>query len=512
MTAQTDSSKTYYSLDKIRWVNPWLSGGNNMAGMVLNDDIFKGFNAFSDANLSARFTTGNLRNIYDPESEISGAFDIDSYSRLGKVFLRGRFGYEYDYNYASRWRGLLNPYETPFMMADSIPGNLSMEMYRMEAGIGIPLSRHFALGVDIKYDVGLMAKHKDLRNKNTYMNFDISPGFIYNGKSVKAGLNLGYIRNTEKIEYVQIDQNTDKYLFSLYGLWLNYSTGFSSAETSRLKENSTFYGAAQIDLSFGDVRIFDVFRADYLIGKQGETGYNGLNHGEIHQLTYSNSLTFLYGMRHRVKFDFTSYRMTGYKFLQRQELNPSSNIRVWVSYGGPINCYIRNYHSEDVNYTFRMAHSITDIRWEGTIGFKNLSTNHKYKEHPLNFSQNLNIREVYLHFTKYWRTGRSMFDLAPGISYSFTDGTENLITNVETGEEVEGQEGWQLTEELYEEFQYWKAPKINAGIGFRYGYILNQDKGLDLNIALKYNIQGATEGVRINAFRHYATLSVGLTF
>lgn len=511
LSAQSDSTKAFYTMDRIHWLNPWLSTGN-MAGMVLNDEIFKNFTAFSDADISAEYTTGNLHNIYDPKSNLNGTFNIDSYSKLGKVFLRGNFSFGYDYGYDSRWRGLLNPYETPFMMADSIPGNTSLEMYKMSAGIGIPLNNGFSLGVDVRYDVGLLAKHRDLRNKNTYMNFDISPSFMYSGKKVKAGLNLGYIRNTEKIDYEQIDQNSDNYLFDLYGLWLYHSTGFSSAETSRMKENTSFYGAAQLDLIFGDFRIFDNFRAEYMDGTQGETGYNNLRHGDTRQMTYSNSLMLQYGLRHRLNAEFATYRMLGDKYLQRQELDPSSNVRIWKSYGGPINCFTRDYTAADISYTYREAISATDIRWEGTMGFKHTSINQKYKEYPYTFHQDLTINEVYLKFAKYWVINRSMVDLTPAVSYSFADGTPDRITNEETGEIITGEEGWQLLLPLAEEYHFWKSCKFSAGMNLRYGYILNREKGLDLNINLHYKIIGATEGLRKNAFRHFAGLSVGLTF
>lgn len=510
LSAQSESQKSLFTLDRLPWINPWLTT-DNMSGMTLNDDIFKGFTAFSDATLSARLQSGSLKNIYDPRSTITGAFNIDSYSKLGKVFLYGRFGYDYSHMEESRWRGLIDPYETPFMMADSIPGNISLEMYKMEAGIGIPLGK-FSIGVDVRYDVGLMAKHKDLRNKNTYMNFDISPGIMYRGETVKAGLNLGYIRNTEKIEYSQVDKNSEKYMFDLYGLWLYHSTGFSSAETSRMKENSSVYGAVQLDLIFGKFRIFNNFRAEYLSGLQGETKYNNLIHGETHKLTYSNSLTLQYGLRHRIVADFSSYRMTGDKFLQRQELDPASNVRIWVSYGGPVNCYVRNYRSEDISYTYRMAYSPTDISWEGTVGFRNYSTDHKYKEHPINFAQNLDIYEAYLRFAKYWVIKKSMIDFAPMLGYSFAGGDADRITNVESGEELPMDGNLQLLDQLWEEYNFWQAPKFSAGIHLRYGYMLNKEKGLNLNIKLNYNISGATGGVCKNTYRHYTGLSIGLTF
>lgn len=505
------SSKGLYTLDKIHWVNPWL-GTENMSGMVLNDTIFKDFNAFADASLSAKYEIGELKNIYDPSSTVTGAFNVDSYSRLGKVFLYGKFGYDYSYSTGSRWRGLINPYESPFMMADSIPGNMSLEMYNMEAGIGIPLGKGFSAGLDFSYNVGIMAKHRDLRNKNTYMDFVIAPGFMYTGKKVSGGLSLGYNRNTERIEYKQIDSSTEKYIFSLYGMWLFSSSGFASAETMRRKENSGYFASLQLDVILGKFRLFNSFRADYKDGMQTETGYNNLIHGQIRQLTYSDRLILQYGLNHRLKADVSFYTMLGYKYLQRQELDPDSNVRIWVSYGGPINNYIRNFSSMDIDYTYRRALSMTDIRWESSIGFRHMNIDNTYKEAPIKFLQDLRSYEGYLKFAKYFKNGNSLFDVIPEVSYSWAEGTPDDIINVETGEMLEKNAQWQMLDQLMEEFNFWKASKVSAGLGFKYTYILDPEKGTDIYAKTSYNIRMAVDNGLEKMCRHNALFTIGFTF
>lgn len=511
LCGQEVSSKSYVTIDKLPWANPWLFSGN-MSGMVMNETVFNDYSAFADASLSADYEFGKLKNVYDPESNLTGAFNIDSYSKLGKVFLYGRFGYNYTHSTGSRWRGLINPYETPFMMADTIPGNLSLEIYDMEAGIGIPLGRGFAVGVDISYKADIMAKHKDLRNKNTYMDFVISPGVMYEGKNISGGLNLGYSRNTEKIEYKQIDMSSEKYLFSLYGMWLYSSNGFSSAETSRRKENSSYFGSIQLDVNIGKFRLFDSFRADYTYGIQTETGYNNLIHGQINRMTYSNFLVLQYGLNHRIKADISFYTMLGDKYLQREELDPDSNVRVWVSYGSPINCFVRNLSTMDIDYTYRRAFSVTDIRWESSLGFRHLNVDNKYKEAPINFLQDIKIYEGYLRFSKYFRVKRSIIDITPEVSYSWSEGTPNDIINIETDEVLEDNPQWQLLEPLYGEYSFWKASKVSAGLQAKYAYILNPEKGTDIYTKINFNARIGLDSGFHSLYRCLGQLSVGFTF
>ena len=208
-----------------------LSGAQerNAARLVLEDTTFV------DVSLGVVGETGVLKDVFAPDWQAGGALDASSRRKLGQVQLYGHFGYGYDYGQGSTWRGWIDPYETPFMLADSIPGSLSLERYTMEAGVGIPLGGGWAAGVDVAYDVALMAKHKDLRNKNTAMTFRIAPGVQWQGESFGLGFDLGYERATERVEYLQVSSNVENVLFDLYGLWVGRSMDFSSAYTRRMK-------------------------------------------------------------------------------------------------------------------------------------------------------------------------------------------------------------------------------------------------------------------------------------
>ena len=93
----------------------------NAARLVLTDT------SYVDVSLGVSGETGRLRDVYMPASALQGTLDASSRQKLGKVSLYGHFGYGYEYATGSTWRGWINPLETPFMLADSIPGNLSLE-------------------------------------------------------------------------------------------------------------------------------------------------------------------------------------------------------------------------------------------------------------------------------------------------------------------------------------------------------------------------------------------------
>lgn len=490
------AQKQDYTTEKLEWINPWLTT-SNASGMVFNDLFLDEINSFTDGTLSGYYRSGELKNLYDPESTMGANFNIGSYLKLGKAYLKGGFEYDYSQSRNSTWRGWYDPYCSPFMVADSIPGNLSIEEYRMGTAIAYPVSDKVSLGIDMKYNVGIMAKHKDLRNKNTLMTFEINPSMMYRGNNFNIGFNLGYKRSTEKVEYEQIDSSTEKYLFSIYGLWIYYSTGYSSAETKRENLTSGFNGSITADATFGSVRILNDFIADYSTAMQTETGYNNLIHGQTNKLSFSDRLTLIIYPKHRINLSADFYTMVGNRFLQRQELDPQSNIRVWVTYGGPINYYYRSYRSEELSYTYRQAKSLTDVKWELTAGVRDMAVSHKYKETPLTFRQNLTTREGFLKYTHYIPFKDSRLDISPALSYSFSNGLMN--------DTADGQNKWQLEKELVQEYSFWQAPKIKGGIDIRYAFKV-------LSVRANYQCAIAAGGDLKGLKRHYASIALGFTF
>jgi len=517
-SAGAQNDKALYTFDRMEWVNPWL-GTANAAGLsgnsvFLNDTL----RSFNDAYLKGTIAAGGMKNIYDPETGLCANLGIDSYMKLGRTFLHGRVDFKYDYGTAYRWRGMVNPYEMPFMMADSIPGSISNEIYSLEAGIGIPLKNGWSVGVDAAYDASILAKHKDLRNKNTYMEFDITPGVAYSGRNFQFGLNLGYLRNTENIEYKQVDGSTEKYLFDLYGMWLYKSTGFTSAEQKRYKLRNEYYGGFQIGASAGIVRIFNDFEVRYTDASQTENGYNNLRYGDVSKLTYSDDLSLFVGMRHRVRISASGYRMNGYRFLQREELDPYSKVRRWVTYGDPVFCYDRNVLDGEISYTFRRVRVVNvtsdgvsafDIDWEITGGACARSMTQNYYENPVQFSQKYAWVEPFVRFSKYWKKGANLIDFTPEVRYASMVG-DCVMNEVFTGGAVEGESPWQLTGPLAEEYGFFASNRFGASLSLRYARILK--KSSTVYVKGSYQLIDVTDGAMKGECRHYGNITIGYTF
>lgn len=494
------AQKNNYTFERLEWINPWLTTSNS-SGLGLNESFLSGTSAITQGAIQGDYSFGSLQNVYDPEASFGGNFDIGSYLKLGKSYLKGSFGYGYNHSQNSRFRGWIDPYQSPFMVADSIPGSVSLEQYIMGVKFSRPIGKSVFLGLGADYNVGIMAKHRDLRNKNTLMDFAITPSFMFHSRNFNLGFDFTYNRKNETVEYKQEDTSTEKYLFDISGLWYYHSAGFSSAETSRESIASGYGGSFTIDASFGKVRLFNDFTGRYNTALQKETGYNNLLHGLTKQLIWSDHLSLLIGFKHKIDLKLNLQTMGGSRFLQRQELDPQSNIRVWVTYGDPVNDYYRTIRSEELKYTYRHARSFTEIEWEISVAIKDTYSYHKKKNtfgYP--YSQNLSTQEAALSFTRYLPTGRGRVEVNPAIGYRFTtDGNEFISPLVANGpaEEETNNNGGFLGKQLEQEYRYWAAPKLSGSIGINYIHNAISIKG---NYSISYVTSGSLQGKNRNAF------------
>lgn len=449
----------------------------NAARLVLADTTFV------DVSLGVGGAAGRLRDVYTPAQELRGALDAVSQRKLGPVHLYGHFGYGYDYGWGSTWRGWIDPYETPFMLADSIPGSLSLERYTMEAGAGLSLGGGWSAGLDLAYEVALMAKHKDLRNKNTAMHFRVAPGIYWRSGRWGLGLDLGYERGTERVEYTQVSSSVENVLFDIYGLWVCHASGFASAEPRRFKADNRLFGDFQFDLQLGGLSLHNEAHGSWQQSDQGEVGYNNQRFGSTRSWTWNDALSLKWGAEHCVEAAFTYSTMQGFRPLQRQELDPVSRVRVWVTYGDPVFCYWRRYHTEHLSYRY-------GTNWQVMAAVDHLAAEHTYTEYPQRFVQRIHTLVPTLGV----RIPMGRFALTPRLGYAlgydaYSDDTP-----------------WQLSEPLRRQWDYWDGNRYLGALDMEWSFA-----GGRSYVRAHYGIEASTR-TDADGMRHTASLTLGFVF
>ena len=189
----------------------------------------------------------------------------------GNVFLSGSFQYEYQSRKDQQWLGLQDPYKTPFMLADSVAGAYALETYRMHAAVAVPVSKKLTLGGSLSYNARSGAKHRDLRNSDLYMDFEISPSLVYQSGPARIGAHLYFRRITEQVDFTQVETSTNKILFSFSGLWFNTRQVFTtSAPRTRLLKDHLYGGGLTAQYTVGKFSLYDHFSAGFRDQSQRE--------------------------------------------------------------------------------------------------------------------------------------------------------------------------------------------------------------------------------------------------
>lgn len=456
-------------------------------------------------SMESSVAAGDYRNIFDGSTESVNRLGASASRRLGDFLLYGNFNYGYDLSYGTRWRGWTDPYETPFMVCDSIPGTVSREIYDMQAVVAYKAGR-WIFGADLAYTNSLMAKRKDLRNKNTRMDFSAAPLLGWEGERLKAVFKAGYTRNTERVEYMQVDASTEKYLFDLYGLWLYNVSGFSSAENRRQKTGGTVFADLSLGLDFGGGSSVS-YSGSLCRGSsvQTETGYNNLNHGTTETFCFRNSLDLVLSGRHFLALAADMSQMRGLRAVQRQELDPDSKIRRWYSYGDPSDVYWRETYGVSASYLYK------GLNWEAFAGLSWTRASHAYKEYPVLFSQDLTVLSPEAGGSVMLLSGRaSSLKLSPSIMarrrLSGDPGSRSVSGDITV---EQGQES-QLSSPMAEEYSFWSADAAGAALKADYIRALTPGKALTFSASVKDIM--ALSGTMKNNNRLTVTISAGYNF
>lgn len=456
--------------------------------------------------LKSAVESGEYRNIYDPKTFNENRLGAQGATQKGRILLSGRFEYGYDFGKGSSWRGWTDPYATPFAVCDSIPGNISLESYDMGATAGFQAGK-WILGAGAAYRSSLMAKHKDLRNKNQRMDFSIAPRASYRGQRLSADILAGYSRNTEQVEYMQVDASSEKYLFQTYGLWFYTGSGFNSAEQKRLL--SSHGGFAELSLAWaGDIfSLGNDFSCIYTLSRQSETGYNNLRHGDSERLLYSDILSISAGA-HSMNLSFALEQMSGSRYLQRQELDPASGIRRWFSYGKPSQVYWRDVLKLGAFYAFRRP------TWSVKAGADYTDASHSYKEFPGLFTQSLSWIEPRLSASAIVPlNGNYSLRLSPSLSYKHRLGGSEMKLSSFGHVHLDAAER-QLQIPLKSEYAYWSADALGAAMKAEASRSLKGGRMLKAGLGLSWWKMTGDGAGRLpdKASRSAASISLGYEF
>lgn len=454
--AQTDSLRIP-SMEAVYRQNFWLAGENPVA-LSFND-----FRSFSIAEAGYSRTNGNFGKVTDPAATDAYSMGSESYQTLGKVSLYGKLEYKQTRKRDMNWNGMTGSDWQAINLCDSVAGNQRAEQYQLASAFSVPLHSRWLIGGALDYQVQLTAKDADPRNKNQWMELQLSPGVGYRYGKYRLGVSFLYNRKKEEVDFMHVGSHATYPVFAAYPL------GF--IKTISRGEKSTWYysgeefgGALQLDFKPGPLQLFQQISAG--TGGQAILSNRAFNRSEgetdVWRAAYIGKLHWLrLQNRHEITLQASFRQAKGYDNLQRQDVNG-----FWQSYG-------RTARSEHqvadyaLTYGFYQQRDVWNNRFSVLGGVKFHQEETTLLFYPAAYSQPIHRFTVHAVVTRQWLLPGAQIDLSVGGEYGTGGGV--LQKEKPLGDQAAPDiPFWQNSELMRQAFAYGTAARWSLSPSVRY--------------------------------------------
>lgn len=461
---------------------------------------------------------GNLISLNESPDCFTAGINTEAYIKANsKLTLYGKIGYSYFQGKNMSAQILIDPDYNPvnfLEMESSNKGLKVKELYDIKAGLAYNLASRWSIGARINYQAGDMAKRKDPRFRNIWMDLDASAGISYSvSKKNTFGLSA-IVRNTVEQIKGQVFGTTDKqYMIftdkgNFFGSCEQLDGDFNYLPTSEARPMSNlFYGAALQDVH-KDAKMQISNEAAFL----RRTGYYGQKSSakatffefEGYKFQYKGSFAFNHrSFKHIVNIN------AGYETVLNRE-----NILMYVTHEGQ-NTTVEYLGQRDImhdkkcslgasysfltdvqnampRWTVKVSGGVCDYHKESSL--YPLSTDYKRRVWNGGLSAGRNIM---------WSKNLLSLKLEGIYSYGRLDFTSNIDESTNTIESL----GIYCSEEYFsKDAIMWDKSKITASAQVRYLRQISGRLSVYVSLSDRYITRGG------NIWRNVALLSVGCNF
>lgn len=431
--------------------NPW-NGGVNAAG-IRQDSLSRSY-------AEAYFTkeNGGMADHSASDDSWNAGARTASIRHFDKVSFAGSFNYDYFDGRNMCGSMFTVPGYYPMDILEFTPGRKVREDYAFTGGVSAVLGGRWTGGLKVAFEAQNYAKRKDLRHKNTRLDFEFSPGVMYRAGRFAVGAAYIVGTNSEKLEAEEIGSSPDSYQAFFdrglrYGslqLWESSDMHLTTSGVSGFPVRENTQGAG-IQLQYG------AFYADVAYrNRQGETGERGMiwHAFETHVVTANAALSLgREGRRHFVRVD-----------VEWQNLRNRENIITIENVNG---VSIPHIHGStptfgrkglDLSGEYEFVTPTTDLRAGIAYSLLNRESTLMY---PYVMGQELHYTQVYASLIRTF--GR--WELTLGADFR-TGGFGERAKRFETAE-TPGDYPGRLTDYYNYENEYLTADRLGAALGLR---------------------------------------------
>jgi hypothetical protein len=358
-----------WSLDRVKRSSAWFAAHNAAGLHHLPVEKVSIAEIFFDKG------DGKFIDYYQSDDRRAWGARTESFFRLAPgVVVHG--GIEYT-NFLGKHAGgsiFIDPPSNPFDIveqADSNRGTRTMERYALSGAVSARLHRGLRAGGKIDYQAANLAKHKDLRHKNTLLDMALSAGLAWRlSDRVEAGAAYLYRRVVEGV-VLNIYGNTDRQYFSLvtFGAFLGRAelfgeSGYTSRNTPLF---NAFHGISlQLELtSRAGTRLFNEFTYRECDGYYGDRSSTSILHTthSARLLEYRGRLSLTrHDALHLVELHAARETLQNHENIYRSETTPGESTV--IVYYGKSKMLDRSATRVTLAYTARLGTLAGHPAWE----------------------------------------------------------------------------------------------------------------------------------------------------
>lgn len=184
--------------------NPW-NASRNAAG-IRQDSLSRSY-----AEVYMTKENGGFAGYSASDDSWNAGARTESIRHFDKISFAGHFVYDYFDGRNMCGSMFVDPGFYPVDILEFTPGRKIRESYGFMGGVAAVLGKRWTGGLKIDFEAQNYAKRKDLRHKNTRLDFEIAPGVVYHTGRFAVGAAYIFGKNSERIEAKEIGTTPDSY-------------------------------------------------------------------------------------------------------------------------------------------------------------------------------------------------------------------------------------------------------------------------------------------------------------
>ena len=252
--------------------NSFWQGTQNVAGIRL-DSLSRSY-----AEAFGRYEEGGFRDTWQAPRAWSAGAVTASVRHFERMSVTGSFAFEQTEGYDMCGSMFTKPGYFPVDVLEFTPGRKTLQTYSFDGGIAYDHDSRWTIGAKVDFESANLAKRKDLRHANWWLDFTVAPGIMYRSGDWSFGLSPVFRKVAETINAEQVGTAESSYyafldkglMYGVYQVWTGSGIHLEESGVNGLPLREYSYGGAvqlQYRGLFADVQV------SAISGSAGEKEY-----------------------------------------------------------------------------------------------------------------------------------------------------------------------------------------------------------------------------------------------